>query len=216
VGEQQKITLLLADDQTILRQGLRRILEGEPDIAVIGEAATGPEAVQQAKQLKPDVVIMDISMPEEDGIETIRQILKNPGCRVVILTVHLDREVISEAVMAGASGYLSKDSPDHELLSAVRTIMGGGRVFSANVLRCLAGSAYAEPTTGSIKSLTSREREVLVLLSEGKSSSEVAKSLCLSPKTIQKHRRRVMEKLRLKTTAQLIHFALHNGLIKTI
>jgi DNA-binding NarL/FixJ family response regulator len=135
---EQKIKLLLADDHTILRQGLRRILESEPDMTVVGEAATGSEAVKRAKQLKPDVVIMDISMPDQDGIESMRQILKNTGCRVVILTVHLEHHVISEAVGAGASGYLAKDSMDHELVSAIRTVMKGGTVFSANVSRRLA------------------------------------------------------------------------------
>src|SRR5262249_25767017 len=117
---EEKIKLLIADDHTILRQGLRRILESEPDMSVIGEAATGTDAVKRAKQLKPDVVIMDISMPEQDGIESMRQILKSVGARVLILTVHLEHQVITEAVTSGASGYLAKDSVDHELIAAVR------------------------------------------------------------------------------------------------
>jgi two-component system response regulator NreC len=213
---EQKIKLLLADDHTILRQGLRRILESEPDMTVVGEAATGSEAVKRAKQLKPDVVIMDISMPDQDGIESMRQILKNTGCRVVILTVHLEHHVISEAVGAGASGYLAKDSMDHELVSAIRTVMKGGTVFSANVSRRLAESAHIAPDAHSIESLTSREREVLLLLAEGKSPSEVATSLFVSPKTVHTHRQHIMEKLRLRTTTELIRFALRQGLIKTV
>jgi two-component system, NarL family, response regulator NreC len=213
---EQKTKLLLADDHTILRQGLRRILESEPDMSVVGEAATGSEAVKRAKQLKPDVVIMDISMPDQDGIESMRQILKNTGCRVLILTVHLEHHVISEAVGAGACGYLAKDSMDHELVSAIRTVIKGGTVFSANVSKRLAESAHMAPDTHSIESLTSREREVLLLLAEGKSPSEVATSLFVSPKTVHTHRQHILEKLRLRTTTELIRFALRQGLIKTV
>src|SRR5262245_22903929 len=121
-----KIKLLIADDHAILRQGLRRILESEPDMTVIGEASTGTDAVKKARQLKPDVVIMDISMPEQDGIESMRQIIRSVSARVLILSVHLEQHVISESVSAGAAGYLAKDSLDHELVSAVRTIVHGG------------------------------------------------------------------------------------------
>src|SRR5215510_3444660 len=131
----EKIKVLIADDHTILRQGLRRILEAEPDMDVVGEAATGVDAVKRAKQLEPDVVIMDISMPDQDGIESMRQIVKSLASRVLFLTVHLEHQVISEAVAAGAAGYLAKDSLDRELISAVRTIMQGGTVFSPTVSR---------------------------------------------------------------------------------
>src|SRR6476646_7067546 len=137
----EKIKILIADDHTILRQGLRRILESESDMEVVGDAATGADAVRRAKQLKPDVVIMDISMPDQDGIESMRQILKTTPSRVVILTVHLEHEVISEAVSAGAAAYLAKDSLDHELISAVRTVMTGGTVFSSVASRRLAESS---------------------------------------------------------------------------
>ena len=130
---EEKIKLLIADDHAILRQGLRRILEAEPDMSVIGEAATGIDAVKRTKQLKPDVVIMDISMPEQSGIESMRQIVQSMPARVLILSVHLEHQVIAEAVSAGASGYLAKDSVDQELIAAVRTIVRGGTVFSPNV-----------------------------------------------------------------------------------
>src|SRR5258705_4347504 len=131
----EKIKLLLVDDHAILRQGLRRILEAEPDMVVVGEAATGADAVKRAKQLKPDVVIMDISMPDQDGIESMRQIVKVVSSRVLILTVHLEHQVISEAVSAGAAGYLAKDSLDQELISAVRTIVHGGDRPSSNAFK---------------------------------------------------------------------------------
>jgi len=214
----EKIKLLIADDHGILRQGLRRILEAEPDMTVVGEAATGTDAVKRARQLKPDVVIMDISMPEQDGIESMRQILKTVSSRVLILSVHLEHHVISEAVAAGAAGYLAKESLDHELVSAVRTIVHGGTVFSANVSRRLAESSQVggNALPRSLDALTSREREVFLLLAEGKSPSEVGNSLFVSPKTVHTHRQHIMEKLGLRTTTELIRFALRQGLIKTV
>ena len=119
--QQEKIKLLIADDHAILRQGLRRILEAEPDMAVVAEAATGIEAVKRAKQLRPDVVIMDVSMPDQDGIESMRQIVKSVNSRVLILTIHLEHEVISEAVAAGAAGYLLKDSEGRSKLAKLST-----------------------------------------------------------------------------------------------
>ncbi len=218
--QEEKIKLLIADDHAILRHGLRRILEAEPDMSVVGEAATGTDAVKRARQLKPDVVIMDISMPEQDGIESMRQILKTLTSRVLILTVHLEHHVISEAVNAGASGYLAKDSLDRELISAVRTIVQGGTVFSPNVSRRLAESSQVAAAGGtatrSLEALTSREREVFLLLAEGKSPSEVATSLFVSPKTVHTHRQHILEKLGLRTTTELIRYALRQGLIKTI
>jgi two-component system response regulator NreC len=213
-----KIKLLIADDHAILRQGLRRILESESDMTVVGEAATGSDAVKRARQLKPDVVIMDISMPEQDGIESMRQILKFVHSRVIILTVHLEHHVISEAVAAGAAGYLAKDSFDHELISAIRTVVHGGTVFSSNVSRLLAESSKtsAASTHRSLDALTSREREVFLLLAEGKSPSEVAKSLFVSPKTVHTHRQHILEKLDLRTTTELIRFALRQRLIKEV
>jgi two-component system response regulator NreC len=218
--QEEKIKLLIADDHAILRHGLRRILEAESDMAVIGEAATGMDAVKRAKQLKPDVVIMDISMPEQDGIESMRQIVKTQTARVLILSVHLEHHVISEAVSAGAAGYLAKDSLDHELVAAIRTVVHGGTVFSSNVSRRLAES-YQKPEADraaprSLEALTSREREVFLLLADGKSPSQVAESLFVSPKTVHTHRQHIMEKLGLQTTTELIRFALRNGLIKAV
>jgi two-component system response regulator NreC len=214
----EKITILLADDHTILRQGLRRILDAEDDIEVIAEASTGQEAVKLAKQLQPHVVIMDISMPDQDGLESMRQIVKSVPSRVVILTVHLEHQVISEAVAAGAAGYLAKDSLDRELISAVRTVRLGGTVLSTIVSKRLAESSQfsAATTTRSIEALTSREREVFLLLAEGKSTSEVANSLFVSPKTVHTHRQHIMDKLGLRTTTELIRFALRQGLIKMV
>jgi DNA-binding NarL/FixJ family response regulator len=215
----EKIKLLIADDHAILRQGLRRILEAEPDMSVIGEAATGTDAVKRARHLKPDVIIMDISMPGQDGIESMRQIVKTLSSRVLILSVHTEHHVISEAVSAGAAGYLAKDSLDSELVSAIRTVVHGGTVFSQNISKRLAESSQT-PQTGigfrSLESLTLREREVFVQLAEGKSPSQVAASLFISTKTVHTHRQHILDKLSLKTTTELIRFALRQGVIKTV
>jgi len=211
-----KIKLLVADDHGILRHGLKRILNAEPDMIVVGEAATGTEAVARAKELKPDVVIMDISMPEQNGIESMRQIIKAVGSKVLILSVYVDHQVISEAVSSGASGYLAKESFDHELISAVRTVVHGGTVFSANVSRRLAESSQVVASSPRpFHGLTLREREVFLLLAEGKSPSEIAKALSVSPKTVHTHRQHIMEKLNLRTTTELIRFALRERLIPT-
>jgi two-component system response regulator NreC len=218
MSTKEKITILLADDHTILRQGLRRILDAEDDIEVVAEAGTGLEAVKLTKQLQPHVVIMDISMPDQDGLESLRQIVKSVPSRVLILTVHLEHQVISEAVSAGAAGYLAKDSLDRELISAVRTVMLGGTVLSTIVSKRLAESSQfstAAPSR-SIENLTSREREVFLLLAEGKSTTEVASSLFVSPKTVHTHRQHIMDKLGLRTTTELIRFALRQGLIKVV
>jgi len=216
---EEKIKLLIADDHAILRQGLRRILEAEPDMSVIGEAATGIDAVKRTKQLKPDVVIMDISMPEQSGIESMRQIVQSMPARVLILSVHLEHQVIAEAVSAGASGYLAKDSVDQELIAAVRTIVRGGTVFSPNVSKRLAESSQIAAGAGvaprSLQALTSREHQVFLMLAEGKTVSEIANTLFVSPKTVHTHRQHIMEKLGLRNTTDLIRFALRQGLINT-
>jgi two-component system, NarL family, response regulator NreC len=215
----EKITILLGDDHTILRQGVRRILEAEPDMTVVGEAATGAETVKCAKELQPDVVIMDISMPDQDGIESMRQIVDSLCSRVVVLSVNLEHQLIAEAVAKGAAGYLAKDSQDRELISAVRTVMMGSTVFSPVVSRRLAESsqlATKDTAPRSLENLTSREREVFLLLAEGKSTSEVAAQLSVSPKTVHTHRQHIMDKLGLNTTTELIRLALREGIIKAV
>ena len=213
-----KIKLLIADDHAILRHGLKRILEAEPDMTVIGEASTGTDAVKRTRLTKPDVVIMDVSMPEQDGIESLRQIVKSTTSRVLVLSVHMEHQVIAEAVSAGASGYLVKDSLDTELVAGVRTIMHGGTVFSSSVSKLLADTSHHSPASysRSVEHLTAREREVFLLLAEGKPPTEVARTLFVSPKTVHTHRQHIMEKFGLRTTTELIRFALREGLIKTV
>lgn len=213
-----EIAILLADDHGILRQGLRRILESEPDMKVVSEAATGIDAVKRAQEFKPDVVILDVTMPGQSGIESLRQIMEIPDTqiRVLILSVHLEYEVISAAVAAGASGYLAKDTLDTELIAAVRTTMRGGMVLSPSASQVLASALKrgVDPTAQAIDRLTRREREVFMLLAEGKSPKEIAQTLFVSPKTIHTHRQSINEKLGVRTTTQLIQFAIREGFIK--
>lgn len=212
-----KIGILITDGHTILRHGLRRILEAEPDITVIGEAAYGPDTVKRVRQFKPDIVILEILFTERD-LESLRQIHRTTSSRVLVLSMHLEYRTIAEAICAGASGYLLKDCLDSELVSAVRTIMHGGTVFSPSVSRLLADTSQRGSVSlaRSLESLTTREREVLLLLAEGRTPTEIAGSLFVSPKTIHTHRLHILDKLGLHTTTELIRFALREGLIKTV
>ena len=208
----KKIRLLLADDHAILRRGLRKILEAEPDMEVVGEAENGREALRLTKELNPDVVILDVSMPGENGIECLKKIASRNLSRVLMLTVHHEVAFIAAAVSAGASGYLSKESADTELIGAIRTIDGGGSAFSPAATRILASPAPEERRTPSLSSLTKREMEVFHLMAEGKTSRRIAEQLLVTPKTIQTHRRNVLEKVGVRTPGELIRFALREVL----
>lgn len=210
----KKIKLFIADDHGIVRQGLRLILQAEPDMVVVGEATNGLEAVKRARKLRPDVIIMDISMPGQTGIESMRQILRSVNSRVLILSVHFEPEVISSALAAGAAGYLVKESLDRELIAAVRTVMHGGTVLSADVSKRLFQSIEAVGEPRSLDGLTAREREVFFLLADGKSPTQVATSLLVSPKTVHVHRQHILKKLSLQRTSELIRFAHRHGLMK--
>ena len=212
---QEQTRVLIADDHTILRQGLRRILDEESDIEVVGEAATGTEAVKLAADLEPDVILMDISMPGQNGIESTRQISAAGKSRVLVLTVHAERQLIANAITAGAAGYLLKDSLDDELITAIRTVNGGGSVFSSDVTKTLANldQGIAQHQR-SIDLLTPREKEVFYLLADGQSSSDIAEALFVSPKTIHTHRQHIMDKLGIKTIGELIRYAIREGLVK--
>ena len=213
----EKIRLLIADDHTILRQGLRRILEEEPDMEVVGEAGDGHEAVRLAEELNPDVVVMDISMPDQNGIESTRQISDKGDSRVLVLTVHNERQVIASALGAGAAGYLLKDSLDDELLTAVRKIHGGGSMYSPEVTKTLANiTPTEEPASRNLDLLTTREKEVFYLLAEGRSSAQIAEKQFVSPKTIHTHRQHIMDKLGIRTIGELIRYAIREGLVDNV
>jgi two-component system response regulator NreC len=202
-----KIRVLVADDHAILRQGLKRILEEEPDLEVVGEAATGKAAVDLTRELEPDVVVLDVSMPDQSGIESMGQIAAFSQSRVLILSVHREKAVIGAAISAGAAGYLPKDSLDTELLGAIRAIHKGGSVFSPDVTRILAQDPDEQPTP-KLDVLTTREKEIFHLLAEGKSARQVAELLHISPKTVHTHRQHILDKLGFENLAQLIRFAI--------
>ena len=215
------ITVLLADDHTVVREGLRTLLEGEGDIQVVGQAATGREAVELARKLHPCVVVMDIAMPALNGLEATRQILKaNPDAKVLILSAHSDDLYLEEVATLGASGYLIKQASARELCRAVREIQQGNEFFSASIARRLRKHYGHLPSGGQMARnkntrLSSREVEVLQLIAEGCPNKGVASDLGISLKTVEKHRQRIMEKLGIHDTAGLTRYAIAAGIIES-
>jgi DNA-binding NarL/FixJ family response regulator len=207
------IKVLLADDHALVREGFRMILEAQKDIQIVGQAGNGREAVELAAKLHPDVVVMDVAMPELNGIEGTRRILESsPRTRVLALSMHKDAVYVREVLRAGARGYLLKDSGDADLVAAVRAIAKGEGYLSPSVSESVL-SDYRRHVTDPLDLLSSREREVLQMIAEGKTNKEIATSLNLSVYTVEAHRGRVMEKLNLHSTSELVRFALRSGLI---
>jgi DNA-binding NarL/FixJ family response regulator len=220
------IRVLLAEDQAIVRAGFRALLDNEPDIVVAGEAATGTEAVQLAKELRPDLVVMDIRMPELDGLEATRRITTDPdllATRVLVLTTFELDEYVFGALRAGASGFLLKGGELTDLLAAVRTVAAGEALLAPSVTRKLIAAYIAEPepAQGSLPGvleldqLTPREHEVLALVARGLSNHEIAEELHLSPLTAKTHVSRILMKLNARDRIQLVILAYENGLIRT-
>ena len=207
------IRILLADDHALVRHGFRMILAAQPDMEIAGEAGNGREAVELAQKLKPDVVVMDVAMPELNGIEATRRIIElAPRARVLALSMHKDAVYVREILRAGARGYLLKDSADADLLAAVRAVAKGEGYLSPGVSDAVL-SDYRRHVTDPLDLLTSREREVLQLIAEGKTNKEIATSLNLSVYTVEAHRGRLMEKLNLHSTGELVRFAVRSGLM---
>jgi DNA-binding NarL/FixJ family response regulator len=214
-----KIRILLVDDHTLMRTGVRMVLQTEPDLEVVGEAANGDDGVRMAIDLRPDVVLMDLSMPGIGGLEATRRIsAANTGARVLVLTVHAEEEYLMPVLEAGGSGYVTKHSADRELVDAVR-IVARGDVFlypsAATVLtRSLRAPRAAHATDDPVHLLSPREREVLSLTAEGYSSTEIGDRLHLSHKTVETYRQRLMDKLDLHHRSDLVRFALARGLLQ--
>jgi NarL family two-component system response regulator LiaR len=213
-----KIRVVLADDHAIVRDGLRALLEEEGDIEVVGLAADGIEAIHQACELGPDVVVMDVAMPRLNGVEATRRILKtNPGTRVLILSQYEDKGSILEAIWAGASGYLLKRAAGTELAEGIRAIMQGGAALHPVAAQTLV-EAYRQcecaPRVDGYEHLTDREREILILVAEGYTSQQIADMLHVSPKTVDGHRTSLMSKLDLHDRIEVVKFALRRQLIE--
>jgi two-component system, NarL family, response regulator NreC len=212
-GKPKPIRVLLADDHKVVAQGFRLILSRHPDVEVVGEAYSGREAVEAAIKIEPDVVVLDIAMPDINGVEATRQILRDvPRTRVVILTMHKDAVYVREALRAGAKGYLLKESIDGELVAAVRAVARGDAYLSPSISATVLND-YQEQVTDPLDQVTNRERQVLQLLAEGKTSKDVAAELNISVYTVDAHRSRIMKKLQLRTGRDLVRFALQRGLL---
>jgi two-component system response regulator NreC len=214
-----KIRVLLADDHTILRAGLRRMLNEQPDIEVVGEASDGRQAVSEALALKPDVVLMDITMPEMNGIEATRQVKRAlDSTRVLILTMHENEEYLFQALRTGASGYILKEAADTELISAIRIVNTGRFYMSPSAQTMMVGDYLLRVRSGeerdSYSALTEREREILKLVAEGLTNNQIAERLYISPKTVDTHRTHIMDKLNLHSRAELVKYAMRRGLLE--
>jgi DNA-binding NarL/FixJ family response regulator len=209
------IRIILADDHEILRHGLSRSFEQESDIKVIGQASDGHSAVDMVRELQPDVVIMDIGMPDLNGVEATRKIVKNyPQVKVIGLSMHSSDKYVREMFKAGASGYLLKNCPFEELTEAVRTVAGGKTYISSSIGDIIVKEYASKPDKekSAFTLLSQREREVLQLLAEGKTTKQIARRLHISPKTVEAHRLRIMERLDIDNVAQLTKYAIQEGL----
>jgi len=218
-SKEKKIRVLLAEDHILVRQGFRRILEDDPGITVVGEARTGLEAIEQCKELKPDVVVMDLSMPELGGLEATAEVLKaNPQIKILILSMYSNEAYVRKAFELGAKGYILKNAIEVDLTRAVMALAEGQAYFSPGVSHIVLESMKAGTFQGTsqdpYEKLTLREKEVLQLIAQGKSNKEIATLLNISVNTVAVHRARVMETLNLHRTAELVLFAVKKGLIQ--
>ena len=213
-----RIRVLLADDHLLVRTGISKLIEGEDDILVVGEATDGEEAVRKTEELSPDVVVIDLSMPKLSGLEATKLIGKNfPRTRVLVLTIHENEEYVYQILRSGASGYVLKSANKRELIGAIRAVAKGEKFFSSRVLEIMADGYLdkaserdAQPAIGE-SSLTNREREILRLIAQGLNSIQIANRLFISPRTVDTHRSNIMEKLDIHDVANLVRFAIEHG-----
>jgi DNA-binding NarL/FixJ family response regulator len=214
----KKSRIVIAEDHTILREGLRSLLSSNPEFEIVGEAEDGREAIRCVEKLKPNLILTDLSMPRMNGMEAIKEIKRqSPETKILVLTVHKTEEYILATLQAGADGYLLKDSTHAELLMAVKHVLGGKRYISPGISdKVLEGYLEGKKTLRTRttwETLTQREREILKLIAEGYKNKEIAEALCISPKTVEKHRANLMEKLDLHSIQALTAFAIGKGLV---
>lgn len=213
-----RIRILLADDHTVMRRGLRFLLESQPDFTVVAEAADGREAVERSETAHPDVAVMDVAMPNLSGIEAAQRIAaQSPNVAIIILSMHSDEGYVLRALKAGARGYLLKDAAESDLIEAIRAVSQGKTYFSSEISKMLVEDYIREIRTrgvdDSYELLTSREREILQLLVEGNSNKDIASRLNVSPHTVETHRRNLQDKLNLHSFAELILYAVRKRII---
>lgn len=213
------IHVLLTDDHTILRAGLKVMLNAQTDIEVVGEAQNGRQALIEAQRLQPDIVLMDIAMPDMNGIEATRLLRKQlPDVKVLILTMHENDEYVFQALRAGASGYMMKEAAATDLIAALRIVHGGHFYLSPPVQSLMVSDYLQRVRTGGEKDsyscLTEREREILKLVAEGLTNNQIAERLVISPKTVDTHRTHIMDKLDLHSRAELVKYAIRHGLLE--
>ena len=213
-----KLRIVLADDHTILREGLRALLTADPDFEIVGEAQDGREAVRCVEKLEPDLLLMDLSMPRMSGMDAIREVKKRfPDTRIIALTVHKTEEYILTTLKAGADGYILKDATQDELIMAIKSVMVGKPYLSPGISeKVIEGYLEGKETNRSLsawETLSQREREVLKLIAEGYKNKEIAEDLCISLKTVEKHRANLMKKLDLHNAAALTVYAVERGLV---
>src|SRR6266480_2384249 len=207
------IRILIADDHGVVAEGLKHLIEAQPDLQVVAIVGDGREAVRMAKETSPDVVLMDLSMPELNGADATRAILeRDDKCRVIVLSMYAEREYVRRALKAGASGYVVKRSAAKEVVDAIRAVHSGQRYLSPRVADVVIND-YAEERDDPLARLSAREREVLQLLAEGRTGAEIAQRLSLSQKTVETYRARLVEKLGIRDVAGLVRFAIQRGLV---
>lgn len=212
------LRLLLADDHTLVRQGIRKVLEEQPDWRVVAEASDGRDAIRLAEQHKPDVAIIDVAMPLLNGIETSRQIARRaPGVRILVLSMYADEAYVTQILKAGATGYLLKDSADVDLLKAVNAVALGKSFFSPAVARLMLNDYVRQGSDAAVEryeTLSEREREIFQLVAECKTNKDIAAMLFISPSTVETHRARIMDKLDLHSAAEIALYAVRRGVIR--